>query len=656
VFSFWRRRLLRQTWHPSFEEIVQFLGEPDSRSDKMEAHLRTCWSCRATREQVDRVTSAYMEARSASLAGSTAFPNEALPAFERKLGQLALESGSPRSFAAFLRERAQAFLPAPYRFGLVAFLGSIVLTVIALRLVSVPPVSAKRVLYQVRQAEADRLQRTPLPVIHEKLQLGRHSKSDSSKALAWEIWRDTGGKRFRHRVEDPQGARLLTLNSRRNTRAIEPVPQVFAELEHVYTSHAANFEQPLSADNFEAFSLAIQGPSEHVFQRNLSDGNTAFVLRSSGEGPFVQNGIMSVELTVRRRDWQAVEGRLEVNTAGGPTTYTIREIAMEAIPLEAVRASVFDEPAASLPAAPLTAPSVEERVLLELSPALEQLPAEDDLVASEVEVRYSFHSMGACLGRPITVARIGRSGVEVQGVVEDEESKRRLRDALKGIPHVTYSIRTAAEDRAAAVTEGTPLEIDVTAPSEALPRKLAAEPLLKQFFAAGDCAAVTAEEKSKCIQQNIAQLSQDVLMQSDALLAQGWELRRLAEWYSSLPPDGLRTSSRRLVELMVREHLASLRQAWEQTRTRVSATLGPHSPEPGDAADSLNGPWTTTSQRICTAVERTANLMLALFVETNRSPTEPEAAIKDLRSEMARLDVALAKLEADLRSNFFVPR
>ena len=178
--SFWRRGLFRQTWHPSFEELMLFVDEPRSKTDKVETHLKSCWSCRVRREKIDRAISAYMSARNASFAGSRGFPKHALPAFERKLDQLAEESGAPGLFPVFLQEHLQGFLLSRYPLKIAAFVSCLLLVVLVLlRLASAPPVSAKEILDRVRQAEAKELQQSSLPVVYEKLRLRRTSPSQS---------------------------------------------------------------------------------------------------------------------------------------------------------------------------------------------------------------------------------------------------------------------------------------------------------------------------------------------------------------------------------------------------------------------------------------------------------------------------------------------
>jgi hypothetical protein len=59
----WRhRRLLRQAWHPSDEELLLYVeGESDARgARRVSDHLSGCWTCRARREEIERAIGAYM--------------------------------------------------------------------------------------------------------------------------------------------------------------------------------------------------------------------------------------------------------------------------------------------------------------------------------------------------------------------------------------------------------------------------------------------------------------------------------------------------------------------------------------------------------------------------------------------------------------------
>ena len=681
--SRWRRGLFRQTWHPSFEELMLFLDEPSFKSDKVEAHLRGCWSCRLTREKIDRVISAYMDARNKSLEGPPGVPKQSLAVFEHKLNQLALESGSQALFPVFLREQVQGFFLSREPFRLTAFLACLLLIAfVFFRLTSAPTVSAKQILFHMRQAEAEQMQQTPLPVVYEKLRLLRHSPSARSEVLTWEIWRDTQGKRIRYRLEGSQRSQIIFLNGRKQvdfeagarnrptatptapngTGGVEPaVPAAFAELEQVFRSHQANFEDPLSPDSFEAWCRAIRNHSEEASQSKLANGDEAFVLRASGEGPFLQNSIVSAELTIRKRDWQPVEQRLQVKTADGTTNYTLGKVAFEIMALNLLPPSIFSEPTS----APKTIVHFPGQPPAIRAPDTEELPPEGDLIAAELEAWYGLHSVGACLGRPMTVARIGHSQVEVQGIVETEGRKSQILAALRGIPHVTCSIRTVAEDRIATSAQAArpeqiaTVESETRVNSQASPQKLAAEGVLEQFFAAKNCAGGSEREKGNCIQQKIAQLSQEVLMLSETALTQAWALRQLAGWYSSMPRDSLRISSLRLLELMARDHLTALHRESGRSQILLTPVLGSflenprlssgqkeREPSAGVPEGDVN--WVAASQRLCSVIERTTNLMLGMFVETNLPVTDTESAAKELLSRMAGLEATFAKLEAQV--------
>ena len=278
------------------------------------------------------------------------------------------------------------------------------------------------------------------------------------------------------------------------------------------------------------------------------------MLRASGKGPFPENSIMSAELTVRKRDWQPLEERLQLKTAEGTASYTLEKVAFEVIAFSLVPPSIFAEPAALVTTQHVIAPP------LAILPKEEPLTA-SDLATAEVEAWYSLHSLGACLGRPVSVVRVDHSGVEVQGIVEKDEVKTEIVAALQRIPHLTFRIRTVAEDRAASSIQTggrQPASTVESAPvlaAEGPPQKLAAEGLLEQFFATRDCAAGATAGEVECIQQKIAQLSQEVLTSSEAALAQAWALRQLGERYAVVRQDDLRVSSRRLLELMVQDHL-----------------------------------------------------------------------------------------------------
>src|SRR5262249_23578506 len=96
--------LRQQTWHPSENELLLYAdGEMDTRSSaKVEAHLKSCWSCRVKREETDRLISAFMKSRAANLGASLNPPPGALLRLQARFDQLDSELGAPRLFSQAL--------------------------------------------------------------------------------------------------------------------------------------------------------------------------------------------------------------------------------------------------------------------------------------------------------------------------------------------------------------------------------------------------------------------------------------------------------------------------------------------------------------------------------------------------------------------------
>ncbi len=683
MISFWCRRLFHQTWHPSFEELILYLdGEATPKADKVESHLKSCWSCRLRREKVDRVISIFMETRSASLRASPKFPPHALASFETKLDQLHSESGSPPFFSGLIRTRVQAlrFYFTPLRFA--TFLLSLGLIVLVLmRLSSVSPVSAKEVLSHAKQEESQKVLRVPAPVIYEKLQVRRHSATRPPQIVTWEIWNDTRNSRLRQRVEDTDGLRFLPLTTHSEPAVWErsvkagvaaasafassglrerPLPPVLAELEQVFQSHRADLARPLSATNYETWRHSIPDRSEQLLRTRLN-GDEVAVLKAFGTGPFEANAIVSAEFSVRMGDWHPVEQRLQIQREDGIVDYALGEVAFDVVALNALPSSIFADLA---PPTPVPILQLPEPPPLHIFANVDLVPTEADLLAAEIEAWYALHSVKACLGRPISVARLGQSEIEVKGVVETEETKAHLLEALRGIPHVTSAIRTAGDDWPArslkeadtvVISAADSVQPDTTA---APGRKLATEDLLKRYFAAANCAKGADESKTPCIQQQIAAFSRQAVSSSESAQEQAWALRQLAQRYSTLKRGELRTSTRRLLELMVQDHMNALKQGLDESRSLVEPILIPLRGEATAVSERLSresvnpdaarGDWSAASIHLCANVDRTVSLMLSLFAETNVPVNEDEEAMRRLWSTLAGLDGELQLLATDV--------
>ena len=575
MIRFWRDRLFDQTWHPSPEELMLYVdGEPGSRRDQVEAHAKRCWSCRLRLEKIEQAISGFMEARNSSFMGAPTFPAQALPEFAARLERLGAQCGGPSLFSRLTREFIHKLSAPRFSPQLAVFLAPLgLMALISLRLNLPQPVSAKEILSRVREAEAQKMEKVPAPVIYEKLELRRTSRSRSETAT-WEIWNDARNNRLRERAIDPEG-------KVRGASAQTPLPPLIEDFGEMLRSRRADRGKPLSPANYEVWRASIPRESEEVLEGTLPNGDKATILKVSGQGPFPPDAIVGAEFTVRAADWHPVGQRLFVQKQGEVVDYSLGEVAFDVIALNRVPASIFAEPKPageqiSHAPAPRLAPVP---VHMDLWPAeADLLPREADLTAAEVEAWYALHTVRAYIVRPVAV-RMGVGRIEVEGIVDTEERKAEVFRALRGIPHLTTEIRTVAEGAALALPESPDSEA-AASPTFSHPDallastpKLAIEDLLKRYFIAGKCAARSSGARSTCVQEEIANLSREALAHPEQAQALAWALRRLVQWEPFQKRDGLRTSAQRLIELMVRDHMVDLQNELEQLRAQLKPVL-----------------------------------------------------------------------------------
>jgi len=658
MFSFWRHRLSRQTWHPSFEQLMLHL-DGESVPKGVGTHTKNCWSCRLRLEKIDHAISEFMESRNASFAGPPALPRQALQNFAARLDRLDDECGSPGLFLGLVREYKEGLFTRLASPRLATLLASLCLIVVVFVRLNLPqPVSAKEILFQVRQAEARQMMQISAPVIYQKFQLRRSSRS-RLETVTWEIWSDTRNNRMRQRVKDTRDAALPADSASVST----PVPPLLEDFGEVFRSHEADLARPLSPSNYELWRGSVPQESEKVLHGTLPDGDKAAILTVSGRGPFPIGAVVGVEFTVRAADWHPVGQRLLVQRQDEIVDYSLGEIAFDVIALDAVPSSIFGQPTPN--STQITKPAVWRLAPIPVhmdswAARSDLLPSEADLTAAEVEARYAIHSVGACVGRPIAV-RLGVGGIEVEGVVDSDEHKVEVLIALRGIPYVAAAIRSVVEEAvspSAANPDEAPLHSTgrIQDGDQAEQPKLAIEALLRQYFTEGKCAGRQGSVQSNCVQEEIAALSRAALAHSEGAHAQAWALRRLVEWEPFLRRDRLRTSTRRLLQLMVQDHMEALRNELQnsqaQLRPILSRLLQRDSAQQESqpiATQDLQGDWVVGALlHLCANVEESVDLTLGTFSETNRPVSDPERAMKDLLSKIDLLHAEFPKLEIDI--------
>jgi len=679
-------------WHPGEDDLLCYLdGELSAgKGAEIKTHLEACWTCRTKTGKIQHTISSFVEYLNDGLVPNVDPPPKGWRTFDARMNRAAAETIKRPLLSRWHDSARNVFLhwgfSARWTASLLAILG---ITLALAHFESVSPLSANQLIRTATEAQEQRIRRVPHAVVYQKLRVQRKGGAyleDSS--VTWEIWNDTTGDRFRQRVEDSKGQRLIDpqtenlaaeggadrnqqlgrkdgLQTTPGQSDCREVPSILLDLDHILRSNRMNHRDPLSPMGYASWRKSLRRQTDEVREATLPGGERALTLLTAALAPSPVNAIVKAELVIRTDDWHPVAQRIQVQGENGVRDYDLTQTEFEVLASNALPHSIFENP-------PVSAPSVTTSLL---SAPQMLLPDAADSVASEVETLFAIHRVRACIGRPISVMTVASGRIEVQGVVDTDARKAELLAALKGIPWVNPRIQTIEETKfeppsgpetlhgneTDPMTPAPEQERDVSAKSE----KLVIQDLLEEYFSAarsgGRSSPGQEETGATSVQQEIATLSHNAVSFSEAALEEAWALRRLAELSSSLKTEELRISSRRLLELMVRDHLDKLRMEIKQARTLVRPVLAgllidkngsdtrslekvPESP----AAD--NAGWALASLHLFSAVDRAVGLTLGLFAETrfpagSRDETMRELlwVFDDLEHEFQNLEVQVGQ-------------
>jgi hypothetical protein len=254
--------------------------------------------------------------------------------------------------------------------------------------------------------------------------------------------------------------------------------------------------------------------------------------------PLSKGAVLSESLTVRDTDFHPVDRTVDLRDSG---TIEVAELDYDVLPWGTPSSSLFTD---------LAPPAVA------LTPAVSQPTVH--ALETELAVRYALHGIGADLGEPIDVktATQDPGSVSVVGIVASTERKKDLLAVLQGIPHVTAQLQT--EDEAgrrvlhAPVTRAEPTMVISHSPIE--------KQLLEHF---GSPPAV----------ENFSKRATGL---TESLMAHAWALRHLSHRYStpgSKNGPALSSSSRQLLQIMIRDHHRAMRDATSELTALLRPVL-----------------------------------------------------------------------------------
>jgi hypothetical protein len=664
-----------QTWHPTENELLLYSdGEIDAKSSaRIEAHLKSCWSCRVKREETDRLISAFMKSRRSALGASLDPPSGALVRLQARLDRLDSELGArpllaramvllKQWFVLLKRTRGWSLLSVRWA-PLLATAASLVF--ILFKMSSAPPVSAREILERSRSAEAQRIQRIATPVVYRRLQLrSRSSAPRTPQTVSWEIWNDVTHSRYRQRVEDRNGQRFIAEEKDVGRLGHSPlesasVPSILVELQQILRENRMDIRHPLSVSAYETWRRALSQKTEEITRKELPDGNSALTLTTTPAGPFAIDAIVKAELVVRTEDWHPVGQRLQAQAKDEIREYELTETSFDVLALNVVPASIFadGEPLR----APMTMSPLAVPVPLPEGPAV---PSAEALIASEVEVRFALHRAKACLGEALEVVR-DRFGVKVQGVVDTALRRDQLLEGLRVIPLTTVEIQTVEEalsTNSAASTAGSGNKGSQAGVDYTLPSSNSTFPLresLQRYFAGRD-ASGSQGPQARSFSTQIVEFSNEAVSISQLALAEAWALRHLAEWADVHRASALKPQLKWLLEVMARDHAGALKVNMSQGRSLLEPVLSSivgrlpklEDSDVGASSGLTNGSsWEARCLFLFSRIEQFDRLVRGIFADTGAAGYG-EGSVHRLLAILSHTDEQISQLEALIAEAF----
>ena len=675
------------TWHVPEDALLPFVdGElPVKEATKVRSHLEACWSCRQRIEKVQKTISAFVDHyNQAYIVNLHPAPGE-WRTFDSKLKSVVAEAGRESVLRGWLLPRiAPLHSMARLAAGLAVVALIIVVTLVLYR---TPRVSASQLIEKASEERNLRLSVVAHPVVYQKLRV--QAGSQPAAPVTWEIWNDEESGDAKQRVEDSAGLRFIpperdgatgrtgqarasrargaggALHSQFSLGSADrSVPPVLRELQQVFQANHMDWRRPLALASYTSWTRSVGHVSEEVRETQLPSGEQAYVLIAAAAEPFEAHALARTELTIRSRDWHPLQQRLEFREGDSIESLNLTELAFNvASPVIATLPLLADKRS--------LAPPLESPFVLESPPAA---PTEIELLETETQADYALHRLGACTGEPIEVRREPSGHVVVQGLVETPERKAQLEEILRPMPLVAVNIQSS-EDASPpnAALDGSLSEAARAAEppqsvAEAIQKipasKSPIEDQLRKYFtrlSAGDLGHARVESEPAAVDEEITALSNEAVSLSEAALMEAWALRRLAEAYS-LKADQLSPRGRRLLEIMLTEHLAALKLHSDRSRVLlrpVLSSLG-NATSPlvegaeGKAALSFDvggSTWSDDVLRLWTTALQMERLTAYLFAGAS-CPEAKDNAAQDLLDALNTIDMESRETQAGVAAGF----
>ena len=352
----------------------------------------------------------------------------------------------------------------------------------------------------------------------------------------------------------PRAARRIQIRTRQHklTRVVG-APAAggdAASLEQLFRAANYSWDDPLSASAFKTWHDGLAEKRDEV--ASLEDGYRVRTVTETGE-------LAEATLKLRAPDLRPVETRLEFRNREWVEITELGEAQPpEVAAVEAPAASIVEKPAAGPVAT----------------------------VGDELRVVAALHGIGADLGDPVEVTRVG-GRILVSGVGVAAGRREQIEQALGNVPKVELRF---AEPAAAAETEQQGgVETSVSADVLNLHARL---------------------EKQVGGRAPFERLSAQLLEMSDGMMSRAYALRRLAQRFPHDVEAELTPAERAVLRNLGREHAGALaKQAGEMERllAPVLASLGGSADAPPAAAAA------TDTEQLFQAARRVETLLAVML-------------------------------------------
>jgi anti-sigma factor RsiW len=581
-----------QSEHPAREMLLLFVdGElPAKETAQLETHLEACWPCRVKTKKIQEAIADIIEFDEQVLTPRLT-PSQGWRNFDRQLRQLAAQSGS-QSLKSRLFGSLNRFFPIshfvaiprpsfkPTVRGLAAVLVLILVAALVIRFRHEPIVSASELLRNATDAQAAKLRSTAEPVVHQRLRVRRHDQASASEASATlEIWNDTKNARVREFAVDGNQTVSLSGNVGKSTSLQVPPNPVIDDLAQVLSFNHMDPQRPLSAASYQSWHNTLQRQRDEVTRSKLPGGVDALTLRTVPASPVNVGQIAEAVFIVRANDWLPSELRLSVHAEAGNRVYELTEDLSEVLDLAQVDPKIFaNETVASAPA-PKASPQMSpaSSPLAKLNPSIVPLLVQPVATADlEVEALQLLNQVGADLGEQVSVKRTQEGTLQVSGIVETEQRKTEILNALAPIrnnPAVRVEIQTVAE--AVAKQTNTPNPSPSTRAVQIAGNTMAAEPELRTYFA----------REGGNTDEAVRRFAARMVGLSNQAMDHLWAMKRLLNQFSPEEQRALTPDARAKWFGLIRAHARSYQQTTQSLRRELQPVFFPGQSTAGASAE-----------------------------------------------------------------------